>query len=338
MIKINTLFTLILICTIFSCRCKTEDEINTPEEETKIVYPANKYQVVGYLRESLIDKIQANTLNHLTHLYLIGGVYGDSTEIVRFVDKQNTIKNIQILKEYRGRKNVKLILSVAGHFKPHYFKFAKDKSKRTKYIQTLLNFCLENELDGIDIDAEHPENKEEIPVMEQLAKEIYEAFHPKGLSVSHAIIFYNTQYSKAVLPYVDWINLMLYDMMDSNGYHATYEDYLKFIKRHVDTGIPHSKLVAGLPFYGVNITKDKSKLIQMGYKQLVEQYATTFDPSSDVLGIYAFNGIKTIQKKVQYAAENEMAGVMFWSLGLDFTPASNKSLLKAIVEVTPVEN
>ena len=333
----------LLICLFcLSCEEKEANELVTPTEEQEegIVYPANKYQVGGYLRERLISKAPANLLDNLTHLYLIGEVFADKDEIVKFNNKAGTVANIQKLKQQRGNRNTKIILSVAGKFKSTVFLFAKDKAKREIFINTLLDFCLENGLDGIDMDTEHPETVEEVAVMEQLSKELYEAFHPKGLLVSHAIIFYNTRYAKAVLPYLDWINLMLYDVFDAKHVHATFETYERDIKRFLNAGIPGEKITAGLPFYGVNVTPDRTQRKQLSYRHLINLHGNSpFDPSADLLGgIWAINGVKTIAKKVRYAAENELNGVMIWSMSLDFETTSEKSLLKSILGVTPVDN
>jgi GH18 family chitinase len=53
------------------------------------------------------------------------------------------------------------------------------------------------------------------------------------------------------------------------------------------------------------------------------------DSTKDLIAGFAFNGQATVAKKVRYAAEKNLAGVMIWELGQD-SSRSELGLLEAI--------
>jgi GH18 family chitinase len=53
------------------------------------------------------------------------------------------------------------------------------------------------------------------------------------------------------------------------------------------------------------------------------------DSTKDLIAGFAFNGQATVAKKVRYAAEQKLAGVMIWELGQD-SSRSESRLLEAI--------
>lgn len=119
---------------------------------------------------------------------------------------------------------------------------------------------------------------------------------------------------------VDYVHLMSYD---HGGKHATYEDSVADVERHLAFGVPREKLCLGVPFYGRNM---KNRNDARAYAHIV----TTDHPAAGVDeagGIY-FNGIDTIQKKTRYAMEHGLGGIMIWEIGQD--TLDDTSLLRAV--------
>ena len=63
---------------------------------------------------------------------------------------------------------------------------------------------------------------------------------------------------QAILPYIDFVNIMSYDMGNAPKHHsALYSSDNsgrmtgdKAVKAHLAAGVPADKLVMGMPFYG----------------------------------------------------------------------------------------
>jgi len=119
---------------------------------------------------------------------------------------------------------------------------------------------------------------------------------------------------------------MLYDDF---GQHSTLENSAAHVQAFLDQGVPADKLLLGLPFYGRGYTeKGPAWSSAVSYKTLKGRYRLT--PGQDTVSGYYFNGIETVRRKVQYAKQAGLSGVMVWEIGQDTTDES--SLLGAITD------
>ena len=130
----------------------------------------------------------------------------------------------------------------------------------------------------------------------------------------------------------DFVNVMAYDATGSwnpkaPGQHSSIE----FAKRNVDywrkRGLPPSKTVLGVPFYGYGFGKAFRKG-GYAYSAILAAHpdAATHDQVGETMW---YNGVATIEAKTRYAIEHQLAGIMIWSLNQDVK--GDKSLLDAIV-------
>jgi len=91
-------------------------------------------------------------------------------------------------------------------------------------------------------------------------------------------------------------------------------------------GVPKSKLVLGVPFYGHAFGAAAGRRGN-GYKDIVARFpgAELRDQAGDTIW---YNGIPTIRAKARYVRDEGLAGIMIWSLNND--APGDKSLLAAI--------
>ena len=117
---------------------------------------------------------------------------------------------------------------------------------------------------------------------------------------------------------VDRVHLMSYD---HDFPQATFEKSQADVERLIKAGCPRSKIVLGLPFYGRN--RDGTART---YAELQGDSGLADDIS--IVDGFAFNGAAIITRKVRYARQQRLGGVMIWELGQDIS--GPKSLLRSV--------
>lgn len=228
----------------------------------------------------------------------------------------------EILKKLTSRakpKGVKVHVCVGGWGKSGGFsKMAASPATRTAFGRNLTAFLKKHELDGADIDWEHPKTKVEVENFQKLLIELKKSFRPHGFELTVAVAGWGTYLQPKTVPFVDHIYVMAYDQGTP---HSPFSGATSDMTHWEKQGVPKSKLVLGIPFYGRN---DKNKA--MTYYEILSRFKPS--PNSDFAGGYHFNGPATIRKKTAYVIKEGYGGVMIWEIGQD-TKGKN-SLLQAI--------
>jgi chitinase len=155
----------------------------------------------------------------------------------------------------------------------------------------------------------------------------------------------------AVAPYVDFVNIMTYDM-DEAPYHQSalksaqaYQDCERAVKVYIDAGMPANKLVLGIPFYGRHSFSASPTAIN--YKDILRLDAKSYkidnwDADASVPYV-TFNGQyycgydndKSIAIKGEWLLESDMKGMMYWDYDGDDAQAT---LRKAVWEAVMKRN
>lgn len=228
--------------------------------------------------------------------------------------------NLQILKKAKKEKNFRLLLAVGGWNRSEGFATAAPDSRyRAKLVQNLLNFCVQNEIDGVDYDWEHPADESQQEAYADLIVDTKRAFAPRGLMVTAAVAGWQKIPSHG-LAALDRVHLMSYDRP---GDHSTFDQAKADVNSMLKRGVRAKRLALGVPFYGRS-REDSAKAISYA------EIARTFDlkESADEAGEFYFNGPQTIRRKAKFAKETDLAGIMVWELGQD--ASGDKSLLAVI--------
>jgi GH18 family chitinase len=248
-------------------------------------------------------------------------------------------------------KNVKVSISIggAGASASTYKTLLSSATNRTNFINNLVSYTTNNNLDGIDVDIEGDVldgTNVTASQYQSFVTDLATALHAQNKIMTAALANWFADYvTNTAASKFDWINIMSYDGAipgsgDAAGPHSTYAQATNdFNYWNTTKGVPGLKLTVGVPFYGYGwgtyATPDNDEI---SYTTIVNTYAGA--ETKDVVGsgsnaIY-YNGIPTIKQKTTFAKQNA-GGVMIWELAEDAT--GSKSLLLAIDQVMhPVTN
>lgn len=152
----------------------------------------------------------------------------------------------------------------------------------------------------------------------------------------------------AVAPYVDFVNIMTYDMDEAPRHQSAlkstqaFQDCERAVKAYLDAGMPANKLVLGIPFYGRHSFSTSPTSIN--YKDIISNYAISpykndnWDEAASVPyvtynGQYycGYDNAKSIGIKGEWMLGLGMKGMMYWDYDGD---DSRGTLRKAVWEAT----
>ncbi|MCX6181969.1 MAG: glycosyl hydrolase family 18 protein [Bacteroidetes bacterium] len=213
------------------------------------------------------------------------------------------------------------------------------------YLNTLatalVNFATTYGCYGISIDWEFPKDvtaqNGHLALLQALSTKIATSSN-KNLKVAIAVggetsgTINHTQYLSSTLfssnaALVSEWHIMAYDFPQSyNASHSTVADSKTSMEGWNAKGVPYSKMVLGVPFYGVDANRSSNK---PSYRDLTPKGNTTY--TSDLTNGYYYNGINTLKSKIDLVVTTKQAmGILIWDLGQDFAPSDQYSLLGGI--------
>ena len=206
------------------------------------------------------------------------------------------------------------------------------EAKRASFAVKLADYVSSHGFAGLDVDIEGPSIDENYG---GFIDELAAALKPKGKLLTAALSkdYGGSKVPDAALAHFDFINIMAYDGAGywdpkSPGQHSS----TRFAQDNVDywlkRGLPKSKAVLGVPFYGYGFGEAFRKR-DYSYSAILAEYPGA--ENTDQIGSTIwYNGLPTIKAKASYVKANGLGGVMIWSL--DYDVKGDRSLLTAIHE------
>ncbi len=297
-------------------------------------------KIIGYLPTwaGFPNSVNSVQLTKLTHLNVAFANPNSSAAII--LADGRTTSHLATVVTACHNQNVKVFLSIggAGASGSTYQGIMSNSTKMNTFVTNLVNYCTNNSLDGIDVDIEG-----DVLNGSYVTKAQYETFvtalgtalHNANFKMSSALAnWFGSNVTNLAAAQYDWINIMSYDAVlpsDNAGEHSTYNQAVSDFNYWKNTkGVPGSKLVIGVPFYGYGWGSYANSQ-EIAYSTIVATYANaeTKDKIGTSPNMISYNGIPTIQQKTTYACANG-GGIMIWQLTEDATGA--KSLLSAIYD------
>lgn len=288
----------------------------------------------------------------MTHINYAFGHVNATFDGVR-VDNPQRLKDMVALKKVNP--DLKVMLSVGGWGSGRFSEMAMDRKLRRSFADDCLRVVKEFGLDGIDIDWEYPTSSaagisyspEDTGNFTMLMKDLRQVLGD-GLLLTFASAA-SAEYVDftAVEPYVDFVNIMAYDMATAPKHHsALYESEIsggmtsdKAARAHLAAGMPAHKLVLGMPFYGrgsgryadFNDFKDIKKDIE-AYEIWDEKAQVPYIADTDGTLIVGYDNPRSLKIKCGYIKANGLRGAMYWDYdGDDADGSLRKTVAREIL-------
>lgn len=289
---------------------------------------AQDFKTIGYLpyyRFSLNDQINYEKITHLNIAFANPDMEGNLSiggDMVPVIQKAH-------------EANVEVYLSLAGGALTTDWAAAWESltkvQNRSAFIQKIIQYTLDNDLQGLDVDLEWSHVNEDYS---GFVLELRDSVNNYDLGLTAALpgTYRYPQITNSALAAYDWINMMVYDLTGSwapnnPGPHSPYSFALNAIDYWQNQGVPKDKLTLGVPFYGYDFT-NQNNVTSLTFGQIVAMNPD--NAQTDQVGAIYYNGIPTIEAKTALAME-ELSGIMIWELGQD--SFDEFSLLDKIYEV-----
>jgi chitinase len=318
-----------------------------------------QYRVVGYYASWSKSALPVSSIkfNELTHIvYAFAGPNADGTI-------SGTADTALIGATHRAGRKILISLGGAGSGSA-FTAAAADSIRQKAFINNLVDYVIKNHYDGADFDWESPGNSSDSIAEHALMKQAHHAFQQTSSNLLLTMAIGSSDYigrwrNYLILnQYVDWYNVMTYDMdqgwSGKSGYNAALyyhnipNDYSvdQSITYLRGRSIPSSKIVVGVPFYGKFFTgsgtfnSSFTNTTAYTYSEIITQTSTgswtyNWDDVAKVpyktngSSVITFDDSMSIALKCQYLKAKGLAGAMIWELSQDVI-GQNQPLLDAI--------
>jgi chitinase len=345
-----------LVCLILAVGCASPK--NEPKEE-----PRKEFSVIAYYSGNAagIDSFPVDKLTHV--IFSFCHLKGNRLSVDNASDTA-TIRKLVSLKSRHPQ--LKILLSLGGWGGCEFCSpvFGAD-SGRKEFASSVKQLADHFKTDGIDLDWEYPAieghpghaySPSDKPNFTALIKTLRDSLGT-GQEICFAaggFIKYLAEAVdwKEVMPLVDKVNLMTYDLVSGfstvTGHHTPLytglgvkESADKTIRYLDSIGVPKNKLVIGAAFYArtwENVANINNGLLQsgkfksfIGYNQFHQYFGLesgfaiyrdtaaaaswAYHPGKNIFA--TFDDSLSIAAKTNYALTNGLNGIMFWELSLD---------------------
>jgi chitinase len=318
------------------------------------------FRVIGYYAGHTIP-IDSFETEKLTHLIYCFGVLDGNRFHLRSAKDSSIIKRMVELKRRQPSLKVMLSLGGWGGCEPcsDVFNTASGREEFARSVKEVTDYF---NTDGLDLDWEYPvvkgfpghayrpEDKENFTM---LVKEIRQACGPE-FELSFAAGGFTTYIDSAiewkqVVQYVDFINVMSYDLVHgystTSGHHTPLystpqqvESTDHAVQMLLNAGVPSEKVVIGAAFYGRYFKIEEGNPVGL-FQPCKFSHAFSFRNAADSLSaangfsifwdetaqapyainvnrrlLATFDNERSVALKTEYALKNRLGGIMFWQL------------------------
>jgi chitinase len=350
---------------------------------------AERAAIIAYVfaENDLIDPatIAADKLTHINYAF---ANIKDGEVVEGFARDAENFKILADLR--RAHPHLRILVSVGGWTWSGGFSDAVlTAESRRRFVESAVRFVVRHDLDGFDVDWEYPglrgldnphrpEDKQNFTaVMAQLRDALGAAGREQRRTYlltfaagAFSDFITHTELDK-VQASVDFVNLMTYDFRVAegdpvSGHHANLfpspadseqRSVDRAVKEFLAAGVPPSKLVVGVPFYGrgwSGVAADRNGRYQPGkpieprmdlnYSHLVSDvigrdgFVRYWDAEAQAPYLWnaerkifiTYEDPESLGRKTQYIRAHGLAGAMFWEYNSDLSGALLDALYRGL--------
>ena len=270
----------------------------------------------------------------LTHInYAFGNVNKTYDGVI--IQRPDRLRQLVELKK---NNKIYIVLSIGGWTAGGFSEMASTEKRRKAFAKDCKRIVKDFGLDGIDIDWEYPSSSEagissspaDIDNFTLLMKELRKALGKDYLLSCATIADARFVDFKAIDPYVDLVNIMMYDVGNPPYHHAAlYRSKMsgrvtaeEAFQAHLDAGVPVNKLVMGVPFYGRSVQGfgDSSfgALVKRNdATRMWDDVAKAPYLVKDGEMVCTYEDAESLSWKCKFIKEKGMRGAMYWEYRCD---------------------
>lgn len=322
------LLLLLVLLSVSSCLDK--------KKPTNVIVPENesRYVVLAYVTswgKSIPDPMC------MTHINYAFGHVTDNNKGIR-IDNEPRLRMMAGLKE--KKPSLKVLLSVGGWGSSHFSEMAATDSTRSAFAADCRRVIESFGLDGIDINWEYPGNgtggvsfspvdKENFTLLMRDVRRAIGKEKLLSIAASATGRYYDL---KAIEPYVDYVNIMAYDMEEAPFHHAALHpsemsgewSCEKVVAEYIAGGFPVQRLVLGIPFYGHGTNEapeclDYRRIVSIDslYSRWDSVAQVPYLVNSEGTVVVSYENTQSIGLKCQFLHQRGMLGAMYWDYDSD---------------------
>lgn len=271
----------------------------------------------------------------MTHLFYAFGKVSETFDGVT-IDNPRRLRAIARLKRQNPR--LRVLLSVGGWGAGRFSEMAADPVSRAAFAKDCRRVVDEYGLDGIDIDWEYPtqnsagisSSPDDTRNFSLLMRDLRKSLGKRRLLSCATVASGEYIDFPSCIGYLDLVNVMSYDMGNPPQHHSAlrpsgisgWMTTAQAVEAHLEKGVPASKLVVGMPFYGRGDSRYarqvRSHRLQPGVREVWsdESQVPYLANSGDTL-VYGYENARSIAAKCQYVIDRHLRGAMYWEYADD---------------------
>ena len=342
------------------------------DESVSAVTTNGGFDVIAYLHGDT-SRIEDYAVHQLSYIYY-SFAHLDGAELALDEDQVEHIRRLVALKT--THPDLKIVLAFGGWGGcPTCSDVFAVHSQRARFAESAWKLLDVHDLDGLDLDWEYPavegfpghryrpEDKGNFSLLVHALRERFGDRYELSFAAGGTLpILTESVDWDAVMPYVDRVNLMSYDLFNGNststGHHTplrsndnqpdSVEAAVEFL---IDRGVERHKIVIGAAAYArvweTVEASDGPLHMDAVFRESVnfrdfdsyfdDRFIEYWDDSAQAPYSYdaarrlfaSYDSARSVALKTRYSIENDLGGIMFWQLGGDL---GEQGLLQAITD------
>lgn len=333
--------------------------------ELNTIFGKQPYKVIAYYTGDA-EKIKQYPLQKISHLIYSFLRLQNDTLTFRNEQQRKTVMQLAELKDQYPHLKIMVSIGGWGGCAPCSALFATAEQRNT-FAATTVDLLKEYHLDGLDLDWEYPAiegypghlynscDRENFTSLVQVLRQKMGTNYLLSFAAGGFVKYLEQSVDwDAVMPKVDFVNLMTYDLVGGystvTGHHTPLKDNLpdqQSVQKCVNWLLQHkvksTQLIVGAAFYArvwANVLPQNNGLYNSGnFKRGVsyKNFKTYFTDStgfkyywdkkakapyrySESQQLFAtFDNKRSVAAKAKFVKRNNLGGVMFWELSDDKT-------------------